>query len=298
MTYAPPTSFVTGSWVAIPTPMSVDYSIDYDGFKRLIDLHAAAGTSALLIGGSAGEVSALTMEERREIVHRIAPYAADKLPVFFSASAATTADTLELIKHTEDSGAYGALLTVPAYSLPPQSAVLDYLAQAATAVDLPIAVYNNPSRVQVNITPDTIAALKHTAPNFLYDKEAAPSSSQIVDVAERTGGSIAIFCCDNPAYGLIATTLMFGHGCANITGNLIPGLMNEVSRITTPQRWREAILRALPLMRLCYQLTNPIVIKSALELQGIPCGRPRPPLQPVRGRLLETLRDALRRYAT
>lgn len=108
-----PTS-ISGSWVALPTPMHQDGSIHYDGFRRLLDLHAANGTSAVLLTGSAGEVSMLDVEERKEIIRRTAAHARDKVPAFYGTTCPTTAATVELTKHAEDCGAAGVVLTVPA----------------------------------------------------------------------------------------------------------------------------------------------------------------------------------------
>lgn len=294
------TTSMVGSWVAVPTPMHEDYSIDLDGFRRLVDFHAAHDTVALLIGGSAGEVSTLTLEERKTIVAEIAPYAADKIPTFFSSSMPTTEATVELSKFSEDAGAAGLIYTVPAYSIPPQAAVLEYLAQAATSVSIPVGLYNNPSRVFVNVEPESIAELSRVAPNFLFAKEASPDASQLQRVHEQTEGRLAIFCCDNPRYGLLPGALAFGNGSANITGNIDPDAMAQVSVPFGPETdlsdWRRRYLELLPLIRASYSLMNPMVIKTALAMVGRGCGPMRRPLLPVQGQRLDDLRALLEQY--
>lgn len=290
----------TGSWVALPTPMDDNYSVDLDGFRRLIDFHAAHGTCAVLIGGSAGEVSTLSANERRAIVDAIAPYAADKIPAYFSASMPTTAETVDLAMYSEAAGAAGLILTVPAYSLPPQSAAADYLTSAAQAVSIPTGVYNNPSRVYVNIDPETIAAIHKDAPNFIFDKEASPDASQGQRVARLTSGGVSIFTCDNPRYGLLPTALTFGKGAANITGNIAPNLMAELSKPFTADtdfdEWRQLFYRAQPLIEMCYSLINPMAIKAALAYLGFPAGPTRLPLGPVRGSKLANIKKVIDDY--
>lgn len=288
---------MTGSWVAVPTPFDDTGAVDMETFRGLIDFHSKWGTSALLLCGSAGEVSALALAERYAIIREMAPYAADKLPTFFGISCPTTRASMDLAKHAEDMGASGIVVTAPAYSLPPQSAVLDYLASVASSVEIPVAIYNNPSRVVVNIAPETVAEVHRAAPNFLYDKEAAPSSGQLMQVWELTAGEISIFCCDNPNYGLIPAALTFGSGIANISGNLDP---QSVARLADPfgssgpsDEWRQVMMATLPLMRACYRLTNPMMIKAGLEYIGLPCGTTRLPLPPVEGEVLQELHAVL-----
>lgn len=289
-----------GSWVAVPTPMFPDGSVNYHGFYPLVDFHAANGTTALLVTGSAGEVAMLTREERRKIMEVVAAYAKDKIRVFFGTSATTTEATIELTRLAEECGAVGAILTVPMYSLPSQTAILDYFSTVTASVSFPVGVYNNPARVNKNIAPETIATLFRELPNFCVDKEASPDVSQIVSVRELAGEGLAIFACDNPGYGLLAAAVTLGHGMANITGNLDPRGMAALSRPLGPDtdldEWRRCYLELLPLMRVCYALTNPVTVKCALGFMGLDVGPTRLPLQPVTGRLLDEVERVVRAH--
>lgn len=290
-------SAIRGSWVAVPTPMNDDYSINYSEFERIIDFHVDNGTSALLIGGSAGEVALLTIEERKEICRRTAPYAHGRIPVYYGTSAASTSDSIALTKSAEDGGAYGALLTVPMYSLPPQRAILDYLVKVASSVELPIAIYNNPTRVGATVTPESIVAFKEQCPNFEVDKEAVPAPAHVIRVLELAGDAISVFCCDNPGYGHLPTVVSLGDGMANITGNLVPGAMAAISKPldndTDFVAWRKNYFTLMPLMRACYSLTNPVVIKAAMQLMGFNVGPLREPLQYLNDRKLQELKVLL-----
>ena len=146
----------TGSWVAIPTPFNNTGSIDFGGFETLIDFHVAHGTSMLLVMGSAGEVSLLTYEERKAIVTKVSTYAKGKLPVFFGASLPTTAQTIEFATFAESEGADGLVFTAPPYLLLTQTALYQFLREAMGAVSIPVGIYNNPTRVVVNINPEKI----------------------------------------------------------------------------------------------------------------------------------------------
>lgn len=122
-------------------------TIDWIGFEVLIDYHADHGTSTLLVMGSAGEVTMLTVEERREIIKRVSKYAKGKIPVFFGATFPTTEETIKFSQYAEAEGADGLVYTAPPYLLPPQTALAEHLLACAKSVSIPVGVYNNPSRV-------------------------------------------------------------------------------------------------------------------------------------------------------
>lgn len=294
------TRAMSGSWVAVPTPMHADGSVNYEGFASLIDFHAENDSDAILLEGSAGEVAMLDPQERREIIARTAAYARDKLPTFYGVSCTTTRATLELTRYAEDQGAAGVILTVPMYSMPTQTAILDFLVTVATSTALPVGIYNNPTRVYRNIDPATVAALHREAPNFVVDKEAAPSAAQLVDVLEQTRHEISVMACDNPGYGLFATAVTMGDGMANITGNLHPREMAYLARganmAVNREDWNQRFLELLPLMRACYSLPNPVAVKAGLAMLGFDVGPTRLPLQPMRGAKLDVLSGLVSRY--
>ncbi len=286
-----------GSWVAIPTPFHPDESINWAMFERLIAFHADNGSCALLVMGSCGEATLLSLEERREIIDRVAAFARGKIRVFFGTTLPSTRDTIALTRYAEDAGADGVVLVVPPYVTPPQEAVFEHFAAVATAVRCPVALYNNPTRVHVNIEPATIARLQREAPNLFIDKEAMADASQIAEVIALSNGAVKVLCCDYPKYGLIAPTLALGgSGTANVTGNVAPAEMAALSQPWTNgvdlASWRRDYFRLLPLMKAMYWFTNPIVIKAGLNLLGFEVGSVRRPLADLRGPKVQEL-DAL-----
>lgn len=286
-----------GSWVAIPTPYDDAGRVDFDVFSQLIDFHARHKTSALLVTGSAGEVTLLSLGERRQIIRTLAAQAAERLAVFFGTGCATTRDTVELSQYAERCHADGVVLTVPPYLNAPQEAVYRHFETVMDAVRIPVGLYNNPARVVVNVEPATIARLAERFDHFVVDKEAMAENSQLIEVMELCKGRLHILCCDYPAYSIVLTTLaMGGHGTANIGGNLIPEEMATISRPWT--RWdevtasREMYFRYLPLLRLLYTVTNPVMIKAGLRILGFKvggCRRPLPDILPEKAVELERL---------
>jgi 4-hydroxy-tetrahydrodipicolinate synthase len=287
---------LTGSWVALITPFVEDGSVDIAGFRLLVDFHISRGTSGLLLCGSTGEPSLLTTEEKHTIFDQVLPYAQGKIPVFAGTTCGSTAETVELSRYAQRVGANGLLLVVPPYSRPPQEAIYQHFRTLAEAVALPIAVYNNPSRVGVNIEAETIIRLAQI-PNIVADKEAIPNVAQLAAIRRAVDDEFALLCCDYPGYGLILPTLALGgQGTANVTGNIIPEEMAAMSRpwrsFEDVTRSRELYFRYLPLLEMMYSLTSPVPVKTAVGLLGLPAGRvrrPLPDMAPERIQQLETL---------
>jgi len=290
-----------GSWVALITPFDKNGKLDIKGFKRLVDFQAVNETSGLLLMGSTGEPTSLSPEEKKEIISEMAPYCQERIPVFFGVTCGSTAATIELAQFAQEKEADGIMLVVPPYIAPPQTAVYGFLKSVCQSVDIAVAVYNNPARVIVNIDPPTIVRLAEECPNLVADKEAVPGVSQLASVMEGTKGRIRLLCCDAPNYALTIPTLgMGGHGTANVTGNVAPREMAELSK---PWRsWedvvkgRELYFEYLPLMEAAYSATNPVAIKAMVKLMGLPSGDPRPPLPRIEGDKLKPLEDVISRF--
>jgi 4-hydroxy-tetrahydrodipicolinate synthase len=289
-----------GSWVALVTPFTEDDAIDVAGLRRLIDFQIAHGTSGLLVMGSAGEATLLSPDERRQVIDAAVETASNRIPIFVGTTCLSTRETVELSRYAGRAGADGLLLLVPPYVNPSQDAIAEHFKAVASAVSLPVAIYNNPSRVGVNIDPPTIVRLAEEIPTLVADKEAMGRASQIEEVLAGTRGRLRVLCCDFPGYGLVFPTLGGGgHGTANIAGNVIPREMADLSRpwqtFEDVERTRRLYFEFLPLLQALYWLSNPIVVKAGLRLLGLPAGYVRRPLQDLRGERLQQLPELLNR---
>jgi 4-hydroxy-tetrahydrodipicolinate synthase len=285
----------TGSWVAMPTPFSADNQIDFGAFRVLIDRQIQYGTSQLFVLGSAGETTLLTLDEKHSIVRNVIKMTKGRIPAFFNSSALTTEGSMEFAQFCEAEGADGVIFTVPPYVLVAQNAALAHLDSCMGATGLPCGIYNNPSRLGVNVDPQTIIELAERHPNFIVDKEAMPNVSQLVEVKRRLGDRINILCCDYPKYSIVIPTLALGgSGTANIGGNIIPAETAQYSRPWTSvqimEECRQAYFTWYPLLQELYTLSNPVVIKAALNILGLPGGRLRRPYLDYDGPRHEALR--------
>jgi 4-hydroxy-tetrahydrodipicolinate synthase len=290
----------SGSWVALVTPFTEKDRIDIDGFKKLVDFHVANGTDGLIFIGSTGEATSLSMEERKLIIQEMTKYCKGKIKAFFGTSCSTTKDTVELSRFAEECGADGIQLVVPPYIVPPQEAILEFIATVAKSVNIAVTIYNNPSRVVANIDPSTIAKLLDIG-NIVAIKEASPSLTQLMGDIEVSAGRLNVLCCDSPKFGLILPLMaMGGHGTANVTGNVLP---KEFALMSKPwESWEDAVrcrelfFKYKPVMEAAYLLVNPVGIKAMMKLLGMPAGDPRPPLQPLKGNLLDKVREIIDKF--
>ncbi|MBE6993941.1 MAG: dihydrodipicolinate synthase family protein [Ruminococcaceae bacterium] len=287
-----------GSWVAMPTPFTADNKVDFNGFETLINRQIKYGTSQLFVLGSAGEVTLLTLEEKKAIVKEVIAMTKGKIPVFFSAASMTTEASVEFARFVEKEGADGVIFTVPPYVLINQHAVHTHMDTCMGSVDIPCGIYNNPSRLGVQVMPETIKKLSDAHPNFVVDKEAMGSVEQLVQVQRLCEGKVKIMCCDFPKYSIVIPTLAVGGtGTANIGGNIIPEEAAKYSRPWTSmqiiEECREEYFKWFPLLQELYTFSNPVVIKAALRILGLPGGHLRKPYEEYTGEKLARLEQMM-----
>lgn len=277
---------ITGSWVAIPTPFNDDGTINFDGFNKLINFHKQYKTNGLLVLGSAGEASMLTKEEKYKIIEYVVDYARDKIPVLVGTTGSNTLETITMTKFARKCVADAVVIVVPPYIRPSQEDIYNFFREIATVVDMPISIYNNPTRVGVNIEPETSIRLAKI-PNIIALKEAMPDVSQLVRIKREVGNNLDILTCDSPLFSIILPNLALGgSGVTSITGNLAP---EEFAQLSKPWKnfndvisSRELFFKYYELMQACYSATNPVVIKAGLNILGLPGGNPRLPLQELK----------------
>jgi len=290
-----------GSWVALITPFTPSGRVDMDGYKALIDFQADNHTSAILIMGSTGEPTLLSIEERKSIISELSPYCMNKIPVFFGVTLGSTEATVKMARFAEENGASGVVIVVPPYIAPPQEAIYQYLKTVCDSVNIGVGFYNNPARVLVNIDPETIIRLSMECPNLVADKEAVPDVGQLTAVREGTAGRVKLLTCDSPTYAMVLPTLaMGGHGTANVTGNVAP---REIAAMSKPwecfedvERSRKLYFELQPLMEAVYAAPNPIATKAMVRLLGLPAGYCRAPLPDVSDQIKRAMEEVIERF--
>lgn len=289
---------VEGSFVALITPFNSDGTVDFEGFQTLIDFQASNGTSALLIMGSTGEVSMLSQKERQRIISETVKFKKGDILLFYGCTGTHTQDTIAYVRYAAKQGADGAIITVPSYIRPSVEDAVEYYLEVADTSEIPIGIYNNPTRVGTDLPAEAIIRLADH-PNIVVDKEATARPGQIAKIV-FSKKEISLMCCDSPDLGLVMPVMSLGgHGTANMTGNIAP---QEMAAISKPWRsyedvedCRNTYLKLLPLLHFHYSMINPVPVKSLARALGLPSGDLRRPYRNMDGfalqRGLEIVKD-------
>ncbi|TET73152.1 4-hydroxy-tetrahydrodipicolinate synthase [Candidatus Bathyarchaeota archaeon] len=290
---------VEGSWPALVTPFTEEDEVDYGILRRLVDFHVENRSDGILLLGSTSEATLLSAEERKRIIDGALDAARGRILALCGVSASTTKATIENARYAREAGADGGLIVQPGYIRPSQDALYSYFKEVAEAVDLPLVIYNNPSRTGVNVEAETIARLARLE-NIVALKEAGPNPYGVLRVVELTRGELNVLCCDCPQYALIFPVLASGgKGTSNVSGSIAPRELAEISKpwesYDDVLRSRELFFEYFPLMRMMYAETNPVPLKAALNMVGASVGRPRKPLTVLSEANTATLKLTMKR---
>lgn len=281
---------IEGSFVAIITPFNQDGTVDFEGFRTLIDFQAKNGTSALLIMGSTGEVSMLSLEERQKIISETVKFKKGNILLYYGCTRTNTQETIDMVRYAAKEGADGAIITTPPYIFPPMEDAIQYFLEVADVSEIPIGVYNNPIRVGTDLSAEAIISLADH-PNIVVDKEAMARPSQIAKIAAAKK-DISLMCCDSPNLGLIMPVMSLGgQGTANMSGNIAPQEMAVISKpwrsFEDAENCRKTYLKMLPLLEFHYSLVNPVPVKSLAKAMGLPAGNLRKPYRNMEAEALK-----------
>jgi 4-hydroxy-tetrahydrodipicolinate synthase len=287
---------ITGSIVALVTPMQDDGSVDYAALRKLIDWHIAEGTDCIGVVGTTGESPTVSVEEHCEIIRVSVEQSGGRVPIMAGCGANSTAEAIELARFAKKVGADCQLQVVPYYNKPTQEGQYLHFKAIAEAVDLPVVLYNVPGRSVADLAHDTVLRLAQV-PGIVGIKEATGNIERAQWLIKEVPKGFAIYSGDDPT--AVALMLCGGHGNVSVTANVAPRLMHElcVAAIAgNVQRAMEVQLKLLPLHKALFVESNPIPVKWAVARMGF-CGEAlRLPLtvltQPNQPNLERLMRDA------
>ena len=285
---------LTGSIVAIVTPMHEDGRLDLARFKSLIDWHIAEGTDGVVVVGTTGESPTVNFDEHKELIRMAVEHAAGRISVIAGTGANSTAEAMELAESARKAGATASLSVVPYYNKPTQEGLYRHFRTVAEAVDLPQIIYNVPGRTVADIANDTVLRLAQI-PNIIGIKDATANIERGSDLLRRASRDFAVYSGDDAA-GL-ALMLLGGHGIISVTANVAPRLMHEMcaaALVGDVKRAREINFRLLPLHQKLFVEANPIPAKWACAQMGLIGAGIRLPLTPLSAQYHETVREAMR----
>ena len=272
---------ITGSIVALVTPMHVDGSVDWEALEGLLDLHIEAGTGAIGAVGTTGESATLSVPEHCEVIKHSVNYVAGRLPILAGTGANSTWEAIELTRAAAEAGADACLLVTPYYNRPTQRGLYEHFKSVAEAVAVPQVLYNVPGRTAVDMHNDTVEQLA-ALDNIVGIKDATGDLERGRELIARCADKIAIYSGDDPT--AMELILAGGKGNISVTANVAPRLMAELcAHATAGERDAAAAInnRLSPLNRALFLEANPIPVKWALQHQGLIKEGIRLPLTPL-----------------
>ena len=282
-----------GSYVAIVTPFKNDESLDESKLKELIEFQIAEGTHGIVPCGTTGESPTLSHLEHDRVVALTAETVNGRAQVIAGSGSNSTAEALRLTKHAKAVGADGALVITPYYNKPTQAGLYAHFIKIADAVDIPIIIYNVPSRTGIDILPETLAKLAEH-PNIVGTKEATGLVRRSSDIVHMCGEDFIILSGnDDDTFPILAVG---GSGVISVVANVAPADVAEMCnafKAGNIELARKLHYKTLPLAVDLFIETNPIPAKTALMLMGKLNGKMRLPLAPMADANMDKLRQTL-----
>lgn len=259
---------ITGSIVALVTPMHDNGQVDWEALDKLVEFHIKEGTDAIVAVGTTGESATLDTKEHCDVIERIVKVAAGRRPIIAGTGANSTSEAIELTQEAKALGADAALLVTPYYNKPPQRGLIAHHEAIAAAVDIPQILYNVPGRTACDMLPETIAALADVE-QIVAVKEATGDLQRARQVIDLVGDRMAVYSGDDAtAFELI---LMGGKGNISVTANVVPKLMHELCMLALDGKADDAKAlneRLMPLHDNLFSEANPIPVKWAMHKMG------------------------------
>jgi 4-hydroxy-tetrahydrodipicolinate synthase len=272
---------ITGSIVAIVTPMQEDGRVDLAALRRLIDWHIAEGTQCIGVVGTTGESPTLSFEEHFEVIRVAVEHSAGRVPVMAGTGGNSTAEAIELSRHAAKVGADCTLSVVPYYNKPSQEGIYQHFRAIAEAADIPMVLYNVPGRTVADMLSDTVLRLAQL-PGIVGVKEATGDIERACVLIREAPKGFSIYSGDDPS--AVALMLLGGHGNVSVTANVAPRAMRELCDAALAGDARRAAavhLKLLALHQALFVEPSPTATKWALARLGR-CGAAlRLPITPL-----------------
>ncbi len=282
-----------GSIVALVTPFR-DGEIDFDQLDELVEFHVGAGTNGIVPCGTTGESATLSHEEHEAVIERVVRKVDGRVPVIAGTGSNSTAESLRLTGYAKKVGADGALLITPYYNKPTQEGLYRHYEAIANAIDIPIVLYNVPSRTGVNLLPDTAIRLAELK-NIVAIKEASGSLDQATEIL-RSSDLVVLSGEETMTLPLMA---LGASGVISVAANLVPKEIVDMVDLMAEgdlQGARDIHMRLFPLFKVLFIETNPIPVKTAMSIVGLVRPEFRLPMcemSPANLRTLERILDDL-----
>ena len=284
---------ITGSLVAIVTPMQDDGRLDIGRFRSLIDFHVNEGTDGIVVVGTTGESPTVDFDEHKELIKVAVEHAKGRIPIIAGTGGNSTAEAIELTESAKKAGAAACLSVVPYYNKPTQEGLYRHFRKIAETVDIPLILYNVPGRTVADMSNDTTIRLAEV-PGVVGIKDATANIERGTELIKRAPKGFAIYSGEDST--ALALILLGGHGVISVTANVAPRLMHEMCAAALRGevgKARDINMRLLGLHQKLFVEANPIPVKWALHQMGLIGAGIRLPMTPMSENFGAIVRDAL-----
>jgi 4-hydroxy-tetrahydrodipicolinate synthase len=282
-----------GSGVALVTPFNEDMSINYNKLEELIEWHIENNTDALIIAGTTGEATTLTDEDQIEVVRKSVEFAKGRVPIIAGSGSNDTQHGIYLSKECEKAGATGLLVVTPYYNKTNRKGLIRYFTRIADSVNIPIILYNVPSRTGMEIPANVIKELS-AHKNIVGLKEASGDISYLAEVARQCGDSISIYSGNDNI--IVPVLSLGGVGVISVLGNVLPNETHDIVMNFLDGDVKSALDLQLKLNGFVSSLfieTNPIPVKEAMNILGHGVGGLREPLWEMENKNINILKEEM-----
>ena len=284
---------ITGSLVAIVTPMRDDGALDLAAFRKLIDWHVAEGTDGIVVVGTTGESPTVDFDEHKELIRIAVQHSKGRIPIIAGTGGNSTAEAIELTESAKKAGATASLSVVPYYNKPTQEGSYRHFRKIAETVDLPMILYNVPARTVADLENDTVLRLAEV-PGIIGIKDASANIERGTDLIRRMPRNFAIYSGEDVT--AVALILLGGHGVISVTANVAPKLMHQMcgaALVGDVKKAREINLKLLMLHQRLFIETSPAPVKWAMAEMGLIENGLRLPMIPMADKNQAAVREAL-----
>lgn len=286
-----------GAGVAIVTPMKNNEDVNYDKLEELINIQIDSGTDAIIIAGTTGESSTLSMEEHKEVIEAAVRFTRHRVPVIAGTGSNCTKTAIQLSQEAEEAGVDGLLIVTPYYNKATQPGLIKHYSEIARSVKTPIIMYNVPGRTGCNLLPETVAELFKNEENIVGLKEATGNMAQASKTMYLTDGKLDMYSGED---GLVLPLMSIGAiGVISVWSNVAPAKVHELCEsyfkgdLATAQKLQR---EALPLVDALFSEVNPIPVKTAMNLMGYEVGPLRAPMCEMEAEHAKNLAKVMTEY--
>jgi 4-hydroxy-tetrahydrodipicolinate synthase len=288
-------SIFKGSGVAIVTPFN-ESGVDFEKLRELLEWHIENSTDAIVVCGTTGEASTMSEAEKKETIKFTVEVVNKRIPVIAGTGSNNTAASINMSKWAESIGVDGLLIITPYYNKTTQKGLIEHFKAIAESVKIPLVLYNVPSRTGMNLEPKTLLALTKFE-NIVAVKEASGNISQIAKIKALCGDRIDIYSGNDDQ--IIPIMALGGLGVISVIANIIPKDVHNLCQLFLEGKTLEALKLQLDFLGLndaVFIETNPIPVKTAMNLLGMKAGNLRLPLCDMSEGNLEVLKQELVKY--